>query len=49
MPTLLKLACVDIAVIEAEAFAVGASFLLVLLGLTLVSYSCIASAVTKNN
>ncbi|XP_053903212.1 olfactory receptor 2B2-like [Malaclemys terrapin pileata] len=47
MPALLKLACVDTSSTEAEAFAVSVIFLLVPLGLILVSYSYIVAAVLR--
>ncbi|XP_005312387.2 putative olfactory receptor 2B3 [Chrysemys picta bellii] len=47
VPTLLKLACVDTSTIEAELFAVSAIFLLVPLGLILVSYGYIVAAVLR--
>ncbi|XP_074872939.1 olfactory receptor 2B6-like [Carettochelys insculpta] len=47
VPALLRLACVDTSANEAEAFAVSVIFLLVPLGLILVSYSYIVTAVLR--
>ncbi|XP_067393737.1 olfactory receptor 2G3-like [Emydura macquarii macquarii] len=47
MPALIRLACIDTSANEAEAFAVSVIFLLVPLGLILVSYGYIVSAVMR--
>ncbi|XP_074927761.1 olfactory receptor 2B2-like isoform X1 [Chelonoidis abingdonii] len=47
LPAMMKLACVDISAKEAEVFAVSAIFLLLPLGLILVSYGYIVAAVLR--
>ncbi|XP_045356536.1 putative olfactory receptor 2B8 [Leopardus geoffroyi] len=47
VPVMLKLACADTSIIEAEVFAVSVFFLVVPLSLILVSYGHIARAVLK--
>ncbi|XP_050776886.1 putative olfactory receptor 2B8, partial [Gopherus flavomarginatus] len=47
LPAMMKLACVDTSANEAEAFAVSVIFLLVPLGLILVSYGYIVAAVLR--